>query len=343
MSYIAIDVGSGLVKFSNSDGRSLFPSLVGKIKPADSFKLGLDDHQSIKVKDTHWMTGLAAQSYIDENSRIQATKSSWSETDGHLILLYSAISFLYPQGFKGIMRIVTGLPMKKYLKEVGNYTNKLIGIHKFSTPVHEYEVEFTEESTVVIPQVIGLHFSNMLKNEKGPNWQELKIGYIDPGTQTTGWAVMDDGIFQNLLSDGEDVGLIKLALEIKKYLKSKYDFTPTDNVVVLKALTKGYIDIWENNVQIRIDLVEVSQQFVPEVYKDVLNKILKMWNKAQDMHVVLSSGGGKYLINTVQKHIPHAVLLNKPLKIKKGSVDNSNEAIYDVTEGYAVYAESANA
>jgi len=340
MDYIAIDVGSGLVKFANKENRSMFPSLVGKINKEDSFKHGLEDHQQIQIADkgTLWMTGSAAEGFVNEKDRTQSTKSSWSETDGHIILVYSAIALLYPNGFSGKMSIVTGLPMKKYKSEVKSFSKRLLGNHSFSTVSQKYEIEFTEKQTIVIPQVVGLHFSNMLKNAKAQNWQQIKVAYIDPGTQTTGWAVMDEGIFNNLLSDGENIGLIKLATEIKKYLKVKHNFIPTDNVVILKALTKGYINIWENNKQVKIDLVDVAQQFVPEVYESVIKQIMAMWNDAKDMHVVVSSGGGQYLIDTIQKHIPHAVLLNK-VKPKKGTTE-TNEAIFDVVEGYSVYAEN---
>jgi hypothetical protein len=334
MSYVSIDVGSGLTKFANKEQRSLFPSLVGKCSEKDSFKLGVNEHQLLDIDGQFWMTGTAAQGYIEKTDLVVSTKKSWSETKGHLILIYSAIAYLHPSGFKGKMKIVTGLPIKKYVSEVENFKNKLIGIHKFKTSNFEYEVEFLKNTTIVIPQVVGLHFSNCLKNEKG-DWHNKKVSYIDPGTETIGYAVMDEGIFQSVLSDGDNVGLAKLAIKIKGYLKSEHKWEAESDTVILKALTNGYIEIFEGNKPSKLNLIEIAQQFVPEVYKEPINNIMKKWNDAKDMHVVVSSGGGKYIIDAIKRRIPHATLLNKDIKS-----NDKYEAIFDVVEGYSVYAES---
>lgn len=343
MSYIAIDIGSGLCKFTNKSQKYIFPSLVGKCNTDDSFKLGLEDHQIIQLNNLFWMTGKAAEGYLGSNELQTSTKNTWAETQGYLILLYSAIAKLYPNGYKGKLSIVTGLPIKTYVSNVKEFKSKLIKTHKFNTIKNKYEIEFTEEKTIVIPQVIGLHFSNMIKHPK-ENWNNMKIGYIDPGTHTIGWACMEDGVFMNILSSGDNTGLSKLAPEIKKYLFDKFNWIPKNNIQILKAFLKGYIELYENGKIIKIDLIDVAQQYIPKIYKPTITKILDDWSNAKDMRVIVSSGGGKYLINTIQKHIPHAIMLNKetkPTKTNKAiKTIDIHEDVFDVMEGYAIYAES---
>ena len=338
MNYVAVDVGSGLCKFSNSKQKGFFPSLVGKTKTSeDHFSLGLKDHQQILVKKDLWLTGTAAQAFLKEDERVIATKQSWSETDGHIIMIYSVIAYLFPEGFSGSLNIVSGLPMKKYNAEAKSYKNKLIGNHTFSTPNFNYDVTLEESSTVVIPQVVGLHFANMLHN-KG-NWNETKIAYVDPGTQTTGWAVMDEGIFQNVLSGGDNIGLNKLAKEIRTYLKERYDYETTDNTQILKALRKGSIDIRSNGKKETVCLEEIANQFVPKGYGKLIDKIYEHWSGAKDMDIIVSSGGGRYLISALKRKFSACSLLHAPSKTNKKKTENE-EAIFDVVEGYAVYAEN---
>jgi hypothetical protein len=333
MDYIAIDIGSGLCKFCRNKKRHVFPSVVGKYKQTNSFKFGIEDHQIIVHNNEQWMTGAAAQNYIETQNKETSTKATWSETKGHLILLYSAIAYLFPEGFDGELPIVTGLPIKKYEKEYENYKNKILGTHEFKTTKSTYKITFVKEKTYVLPQVVGLHFSNIYKNNK-ENWNEIKIGYVDPGTLSTGWSVIDDGVFNNVLSDGENVGLIKLAQEIQNYLKAKYDWAAKDINQILKALTKGYLEIYQQGKLIKIDLIDVAQQFVPQVYKKVFDGIHDCWGNANDMRVIISSGGAMYIIDTLKKHIPHSTIMTKAKKTDK------LEHLFDVVEGYSVYCEN---
>ncbi|GAA5143571.1 ParM/StbA family protein [Thalassotalea piscium] len=338
MNYVAVDVGSGLCKFSSQSKRDFFPSIVGKCKKTNAFSIGLKDFQQIIVNGDTWLTGTAAQALLNNEDRVVTTKHSWSESDGHIILLYSAIAYLYPEGFKGNLNLVTGLPIKKYNTEASNFKNKITGIHKFSTPKYNYEIEFDNKTTVILPQVVGLHFANMLHN-KG-NWSEVKIGYIDPGTQTTGWAVMDEGVFQSVLSDGENIGLVKLAKEIKGYLRDRFEYETPDDTQILKALTKGYIEVRNNGKKENVCLVEIANQYVPKVYGKMIDKIHQHWKGAKDMDIIVSSGGGKYLIDTLSRKFDGCNLLHPDTKTAKKN-NQKKEAIFDVVEGYAVYAENA--
>lgn len=339
MNYIAIDIGSGLVKFSNKDGRHFFPTEVGKSDSKDDFNYGFQPYEIIEHNNITWFTGHAAASHIKKTERTVSTKASWSETQGHLILLYSAIAKLHPKGFKGSMNIVTGLPIKTFREKVNSYKAKLVGKHAFRSNDCDYEVEIIEDKTIVLPQVIGLHFSNMLENRKSKvNWQAVKVGYIDPGTETIGFAVMEDGRYQDILSGGENTGLVKLARVLMKALKEgEHGWCPKDESDMLKALYKGYVEIFDDGTPKTIDLIEFSRQYTPNVYASALESIKSKWSSGKDMRIILGSGGGIYLDNFVKKTYPHAELLNK--RVKKNETTNEKD-IFDVVEGYATYAEN---
>lgn len=338
MSFLAIDIGSGLTKCATGDELFYFESLVGQQNDSKNFSFNVAPHHVINVGGKQYMTGPAAKSYIPEGSLVVTTKSTWCTDPNQLFLLYSAIAKKYPNGYRGEMFIVAGLPMARFTKYQSIHKDLFVGIHKFSTPKHEYHVEIPKENIAVFPQAVGLFFS-LCETQKDSNWNEAQTGLIDPGTHTTGYAVIEKGIYNNLKSAdeksvGASAGMMKLAKSMKKELAEQYDWEPT-MPELLDALRIGHVEIYGDKPQ-KIIMKDIAQRYVPQVYGDVVSEILEKWKGAKAIRVIISSGGGEYLADYVKKFIPHAQLLHKT----KTAKDKINErALFDVVRGYAIFGK----
>jgi replicative superfamily II helicase len=140
----------------------------------------------------------------------------------------------------------------------------------------------------------------------------------------------------NVKSSGEDVGLYKLAKAMKPILEEQYSWTPDDNEL-LASLRKGVV-LMHGDKPETIDLREIAQICVPKVYAKLFDSIEAYWGNARSMHVLISSGGGHYILDHLKKRFPHAALLNKP---KRGKEKEAlNDAIFDVVDGYAIYGKA---
>lgn len=339
MSFMAIDIGSGLTKCSGIEGDNFyFESLVGQHKEVSDFSFNVEPHFVLNVGDKRFLTGPAAKSYIEPDKRAVTAKATWCEDPNQVYLLYSAIAKAHPNGYKGEMIIVAGLPMSKFSKYHTIHKNLFIGTHKFSTPKHDYVVEILPENIEVFPQAVGLHFS-LLENRSDGKWNEGEIGYVDPGTHTCGYAVVSKGVYNNLKSAndksaGAEAGMMKLAKLMKKELQEQFDWDPeTDEL--LDALRVGYVDIMGDKVT-RIILKDIAARYVPKVYGPVVEELVEKWAKARTMSVLVSSGGSSYIIDYIKRFIPHAELLHKT---RKANEKVNEKALYDVVNGYRIYGK----
>ena len=210
INFLAIDIGSGLTKFTDGIKHEYFPSIVGKHNNNQEFGLGIEEHEIINVDNERWLVGETAKHYIEPGKLQVTTKSSWHKDPGQIILMYSAIAKLYPDGLTGNVALVSGLPTSRFAEKQKETINNLKGEHQFSTPNAHYQFTINDDHIAVLPQSIGLHFSNLIVN-KNENWNDINVGYIDGGTFTTGYALIEEGKFNNLLSGGADIGMSKLA------------------------------------------------------------------------------------------------------------------------------------
>lgn len=337
MNFIAIDIGSGLTKCSTGDKKNFyFESLVGVHSDHGDFSYNVEGHLVIHTQGKQFLTGAAAKSYIEPEKRSVTTKSTWCEDKAQTILLYSAIAKAFPDGLEGELVVVCGLPMARFSKHKDSHAKMFIGEHQFTTPSQSYQFSISESNIAVLPQSIGLHFSNLAISKEG-SWNKGRVGYIDPGTHTCGYACVDNGVFINLKSAdpksaGGESGLVKLAKAMKPELKEQYDWVP-ENSELLDALRVGHVEFMGEKPQ-RVELKAIAARYVPKVYGAVVNEIVEKWEKARTMRVVISSGGGEYLIEYVRRFIPHAQLLQK----KRTAKDSINEsALFDVVNGYSIY------
>lgn len=339
MSFMAIDIGSGLTKCSVDENMFYFESLVGTIKEIKDFSFNVANHHVIKVGDKQYLTGPAAKSYIQPEQLVVTAKATWCTDPNQLILLYSAIAKAYPNGYHGDMIVIAGLPMARFTQYQSVHKKLFIGTHKFSTPQHDYCVVIPEANIEVFPQAVGLHFS-LVETQRDTDWNKGKTGLIDPGTHTLGYAVIDNGSYSHLnsaneKSAGASAGMMKLAKLMKNELSEQYDWHP-NTAELLDALRIGYAEIFVGDKPVKILMKEIAQRYVPQVYGDVINEIVEKWDKGKATKCIISSGGGEYLIDYVRKYIPHAQLLQKTRTAR----DKINDmALFDVVRGYRIYGQ----
>ena len=338
--YIAIDIGSGLTKVVHNDGEFYFPSAGGVLKSADHFEYGIQDHEIIHHAKKIYAVGNAAYSSLAPEHREQGYSKHYWDKDIQLVYLYSAIAKIHPNGFEGTIALFTGLPISIFTEAQKPYLDKLIGEHHFTNKAGDaYSVIFAPQTTKIAPQAAGLHFATLAANPRS-GIEKLKVGYIDPGTYTTGFAIVENNTYVHRLSYGENVGLEKLAKRMKVYFKEQHNWEPQSIEQILKALRDGYLDIYNaDGSKTKIDMREVARLFVPSIYTETFKNIVQKWDGARDTAVYVSSGGGEYIIDEVRKHIPHAQLMHIK-KNKKGDLSVNDDAFFDVARGYAVFAKN---
>ena len=345
MKLIALDVGSGMTKAMTEEDRYASPSIVGKSQGIDFELVGMEASEKIVINNEVWLTGATANAHLQKDQLLSATKSTWNKSKGHLIMFYSVLAKIFPEGYEGNIRLVSGLPIRVFTKDADSYRNSLVGVHEFKTDKGQYKITISTEDCLIVPQVLGLHFVNYVRNPK-LNLNESRVGYIDPGTYSLGWAAVDEGVYQKVISDGADVGLSKLSKSLEEFLKNKFDWEPDMPFQVLNAMTKGKMSIYDNGEMIEVDLVQEAQPSVNQVYSDKLEEISKQWKGARSRQVFVGSGGGKYIIDLVRRYFPHAVLLNedKPRTKSKpkpsANADTKGATLFDVVEGFLTYGKS---
>lgn len=338
MTFLALDVGSGLTKYATEKNEcGDIESAVGTLSDDNSFIMGVPEYMQIQVGQKRYLTALGALNNLDESKRATTTKALWCEDRNQLILFYSVIAKVFPEGFQGELQLVIGLPVSKYAKHHQNHKAMFVGEHQFKTPKSTYAITITDSSCAVLPQVIGLHFTN-LSLCKDKTTADGHVGYVDPGTHSCGIACVTDGTYNSLRSadeksKGADAGLHKLAQQIKDELKTSYGYEGEQSEI-LKGLRKGYIQLHgEKNT--KINLKDVTERHVHKVYGPVIDEMLEKWKGGKTMTVLVSSGGGEYIIELIKKTFPHATLMRKPSR-----TGSSTDPIYDVVKGYAIFGKA---
>jgi hypothetical protein len=338
--YLAIDIGSGLTKVIHSGGEYYFPSVGGVCNDDKNFEYGVKNHEVIFWNNKRYVVGDCAYSMLDPEHRQTGYAKSYYDKDIQLIYLFSSIARIHKDGYDGPMSLVTGLPISVFGEGHERFLSKIIGTHHFSNKNGtKYCVTFHPQTTKVLPQAVGLHFSHLSANPKS-GLDIGKYGYIDPGTFTSAYCTIEDNRYIHRLSGGATVGLEKLAKKIKPYFIEQHQWEPKNIEQILKALRVGFIDIYsKSGVKSRLDMREITKLFVPSVYGAMIEEMVNKWDGARDMMVFASSGGGEYVLEEIQKHIPHAQLMHVK-KGRKGDLLVNESAFMDVCRGYAVFAKN---
>lgn len=342
---LAVDVGSGLTKAIFGDKLWYIPSVVAPSNITNN--IFMDDANSSEFITMNsgptYFVGQTAMANTRPNNRIKSTNGNWFESNGSLILHLSTIARAYPEGKKGVVSIVTGLPMSKYLDPTAITMLKktLIGNHKFTTKNSDYDIVISEESLLIVPQALGLHLraisADLIKESL---FSTDIVGYIDAGTFTVGFCQIQFNKLSAQYSDSVSKGMYHLAMKMAPFLKQQFNFEPNDISELLHHLKVGYINHRDfKGKDLKINLLEESVPFIDETFKDVVNWINLNW-KPNSMQLFISGGGAKYLLPYLQRKYPQIKLLN-PVHDGKHTPANlykaSEAAIFDVVHGYLAY------
>ena len=293
MAFLALDIGSGLTKYCTLKGEcGDIISAVGQVTDPAGFTLGVPDHLQIQCEGKAFLIGIGAINNIEEHKRTVTTKALWCEDRAQLKLFYSVVAKLYPDGLTDSVQLVVGLPVSKFAKHHETHKKMFVGLHKFKTPNASYEINVADSDCAVLPQVVGLHFTNLsISSDKSV--LEGHVGYIDPGTHSCGIACVSDGVYNALRSaddksKGSDAGLHKLAMAIKDELRTTFGYEGEVSEI-LKGLRQGFIPL-HGEKQSKIVLKDVTDRHVHKVYAGVVDEMAEKWKGGKTMRVVISSG-----------------------------------------------------
>lgn len=345
---LAIDVGSGLTKAVFKDEFWYIPSVVAPSTLSNNIFVD-DTNVSERItldNGSTYFVGQTAMANTKPNERSKTTSGNWYENVGSLILHLATIARAYPDGKTGVVSIVTGLPMAKYLdpKAVALMKKMLIGNHKFSTKNATYDLNITDDSLLIVPQALGLHLraisADLIKESV---FSTDLVGYVDFGTFTSGNCLIQFNKLASQYSSSVSKGMYHLATKMAPYLKEQFNFEANDISELLHHFKAGFINHRDfKGKNFKIDLHDESMSFIDETFKDVVTWINTNW-KPNSMQLFISGGGAKYLLPYLKRKYPHVKLLN-PIKttgdnnVTNGNIQKASEAaIFDVVLGYAAY------
>jgi hypothetical protein len=199
----------------------------------------------------------------------------------------------------------------------------------------------------LVPQALGLHLSALSEGLISQNDFNSDIfGYIDFGTYTSGYCQVQFSKLSSHYSDSVSVGMYHLAKTLEPHLKKTFNYEPNDLSELLHHLRAGFINHRDTKGKaLKIDLLEESNIFIPETFKEVFTWIENNW-RPNSMQLFISGGGAKYLLSFLKSKYPHVKLLHQqekdpakkptPANIKKAD----EKAIFDVVRGYLAYGLS---
>jgi hypothetical protein len=333
-----------LTKGQVGDDKWFLPSVVAASNLDNVFVQKSNGYEKVRYKGKTYFTGVTAMSNTVTKDRYTTTSGSWHLNTGNLILHFSAIAKALPKGIKGDVRLVTGLPMSKYLEPttLESFTNKLIGKHEFSCGDNDYHIEIKKENLLVLPQALGLYFNMLNTFPKRLDWENSVVGYCDVGTFSTGYCLLRHGALSATGSSSVSTGMFHIAKKLAPILKSKYNFEASDTTELLKYLKEGKLQTFNPvSGRIEIDLFAEVKPYLQDIFKDVLEWIANNW-KATSMYLFVSGGGASYLYPVLKEVYPHVELIHVPkAKTKNKTVKcHKEEAIFDVVSGYGAYSES---
>lgn len=350
---VAIDVGSGLTKAAIEGEQWYIPSIVAPSNMVNNIFVDQSNaSERLKMENgSTYFVGQTAMANTKPCDRSKTTTGNWFESKGSKILHLATIAKAFPEGKKGVVSIVTGLPMSKYLDAtaIDSFKKTLIGNHKFSTQAAEYDIEITDKSLLIVPQALGLHIRALSANLiKQSIFETDVIGYADFGTFTSGFCQIQFNKLSAQYSSSVSKGMFHLASNMAPILKQNFNFEANDMSELLHHMKVGYINHRDfKGKDLVINLLEESTPFIDETFKDVVNWINKNW-KPGSMQLYISGGGAKYLLPYLKRKFPHIKLLN-PIEVKKGKSEGnitatsflkaSEAALFDVVLGYKAFAE----
>lgn len=319
---VSVDVGSGYTKWRAQDRRGLFPSSVGALDK-DRFHLN-GTAQTVRMAEGRFAVAEYAEAHIEPSKRGNTLTREWPFSQEWMALLFSAIAQAAPKGYKGDVFLATGLPTAVHGEDAPKLKAHLIGNHKFGTESGEYSINFRADRLWVIPQVMGV-FLNALNSQ--PALANSRVGVIDPGTLTTGYAIVDNLNFRSIDSGGDTVGVSRVIALLQHYLADCYGMSCTPERV--RTLLADRELVYRDK---RISIGTIIDDFASDVMFPLIQRIDAHWSGARDIPIILGGGGAKVFANAFRRIWPH---------IKVPASDSLT--IYDVVDGFHYFGAAKSA
>lgn len=294
---VAVDVGSGFVKWRGVDGRG--GKMVAAAAPENRRDqlgtLGGGRHVIELANGDRWVVGddalAAGERGIDTLSDQYAGGSGW------MALFYAALLEAGVQSGDRVQCAV-GLPQALYSESKSALAKAVNGLHRFQGGGRQMEVTIDAR---VLPQaaavILGMPDSD----------DDDSIGVIDVGTYTTGWAGIRDGRLQTPLCGGEKMGVSNIASDLGDLLVERYAISER-----MERLHKVLISKQITHMGSKITLGdEIASLTAPYAHK-LVARLERAWPAANSMAIVLAGGGAELFEGPLRERWPHLLVADNP-------------------------------
>lgn len=323
---ISVDVGSGLTKWQTADSGGCFPSAVGEtahlVESDFQVQSYADDTVTISLRRSEhaYIVGAAADRLLRQEHRADTLTPDWATKREYRALLYRALSEGLPPNYNGPIRLCVGLPQAFYEKLKPRLVSDLTGTHKFSVGDAHYQVTVKEDSLFVIPQAMGVFFYHTAQDPDSALHDVVCV--IDVGTFTTGYSLINHGMFDRAKSGGIEVGIASLSKQVRSYISSQFGHR-LDLPVATRATIQGKVRIQGKSHSLRSAIPTLAGTLADEI-TDVLQD--RWGNDSATALILVAGGGAEYILPALKKRWPH---------VKMAAEDK--EASMVIVRGYAHY------
>jgi PRTRC genetic system protein D len=204
------------------------------------------------------------------------------------------------------MLVVTGLPVEYYFQGDREVVARVI---METVP----EIKYLK----VVPQPAGTFFDYVLDvngsiRSFANDVARLTIGIIDIGRYTTDFTVFDRMDFIANLSGSINMGVEHILRAVADELNEKYGLRGMNTEDIKKAISKGYISLPGN----KVDIQPVVEKHINKTLKDIESYIRSYWGTERIERIILT-GGGAYLMRDI------SILELKPLVVQNPVIANA--------------------
>ncbi|NNM65067.1 MAG: ParM/StbA family protein [Burkholderiales bacterium] len=325
---VAVDVGSGMTKIADGELRLMVPSVVGAFSENYRGFLAnpevLEVRASRLVRNGRYIFGKQAEALIPPDQRAATLSSDWPGSDAWGALLLAAVTRVCPDGFVGQVDLATGVPQALYSTRRDDIAARIDGVHEFQLGSARYEIH-------VRPQVLPQAAAAILADD-GLARLVGAHGVIDPGTFTTGMAVVcrrseqEEFAVQYWRCGGIEVGVSRMVGILSEEISRRFGGQMEPGIL--------HTALRERRLSIRGEVLDISEMVdyaTSTVAAQIVESVSKLWpNGAMDLDSISIVGGG-------------AALLAHPIQqaFKQASV--APEAQWSVVNGLHRYLASLQA
>lgn len=291
---VAIDVGSGMTKYTDGTVRAAFPSVIGNFQESLRGYLAnpevLDVRESRVARPGEYVFGKQAESLIAPEDHADTLSAEWCGSPAWGALLLVALARIFPDGFSGEVAVSTGVPQSLYQDRREDVASLMGGKHKFRVGAAEYDL-------TIRPQVLPQAGAAVLAAD-GLGRLAGAHSVIDAGTYTTGMAVVhrarpeDDFRIQHFRCGGIEVGVSHMVDTLSKEVDRRFGGR-MNPAALHRALESRQLSV-RGKVH---DIGEAVDYAIGAAAAQIVSKASALWpSGAMDLESILLVGGGAEFI-----------------------------------------------